>query len=93
MLWAAFAIPFVYLEWRAVEVNDQLMVSSTIMVALTGGTVFALEGSSAALGMATIAALGPLVPRDFRERRWFQPAVNFGQLVISATAAGFILDL
>lgn len=93
LLWAAFAIPFVYLEWRAVEVNDQLMVSSTIMVALTGGTVFALEGGSAALGMAVIAALGPLVPRDFKERRWFQPAVNFGQLVLSATAAGFTLDL
>ncbi|MDH5423313.1 MAG: hypothetical protein OEY55_16040, partial [Acidimicrobiia bacterium] len=41
LLWAAFAIPFAYLEWRAVEVNDQLMVSSTIMVALTAGTIFA----------------------------------------------------
>ena len=93
ILWVAFALPFIYLEWRAVEVNDQLMASSTIMVALTGGTIFALEGSSAALGMAAIAAVGPLVPRDFRERRWFQPAVNFGQLVISAGLAGFALDL
>ena len=93
VLWVAFALPFIYLEWRAVEVNDQLMASSTIMVALTGGTIFALEGSSAALGMAAIAAVGPLVPRDFRERRWFQPAVNFGQLVISAGLAGFALDL
>ena len=93
LLWASFAIPFSYLEWRAVEVNDQLMVSSTIMVALTGGTVFALDGNSAALGMATIAAVGPLVPRDFRERRWFQPAVNFGQMVISAGTAGLVLDL
>jgi hypothetical protein len=93
VLWAAFALPFIYLEWRAVEVNDQLMASSTIMVALTGGTIFALEGGSAALGMAAIAAVGPLVPRDFRERRWFQPAVNFGQLVISAGLAGFALDL
>ncbi|MDF1595899.1 MAG: HD domain-containing protein [Acidimicrobiia bacterium] len=92
-LWAAFAVPFVYLEWRAVEINDQLMASSTIMVALTGGTIFALEGSSAALGIATIAALGPLVPRDIRERRWFQPAVNFGQLVVSAGSAGLALDL
>ncbi len=92
-LWIPFALAFVYLEWRAVEVNDQLMVSSTIMVALTGGTVFALDGAGAALGMASIAAIGPLVPRDFRERRWFQPAVNFGQMVISAGAAGLLLDL
>ncbi|HSR45282.1 MAG TPA: HD-GYP domain-containing protein [Acidimicrobiia bacterium] len=93
LLWFAFALPFIYLEWRAVEINDQLMASSTIMVALTGGTIFAIEGSSAALGMAAIAAVGPLVPRDFRERRWFQPAVNFGQLVISAGFAGLALDL
>jgi hypothetical protein len=93
ILWVAFALPFIYLEWRAVEVNDQLMASSTIMVALTGGTIFALEGSSAALGMAAIAAVGPLVTRDFRERRWFKPAVNFGQLVVSAGLAGFALDL
>jgi hypothetical protein len=92
-LWALFAVPFVYLEWRAVEVNDRQMMSSTVMVALTAGTVFVLQGTSAALGMGSLAALGPLVPRDIRERRWFQPAVNFGQLIVSGATAGLVLDL
>ncbi|MEE9179238.1 MAG: HD domain-containing phosphohydrolase, partial [Acidimicrobiia bacterium] len=32
-------------------------------------------------------------PRDFKERRWFQPMANFGQLALSGAAAGFLLDL
>ncbi|MDH5371820.1 MAG: HD domain-containing protein, partial [Acidimicrobiia bacterium] len=32
-------------------------------------------------------------PRDFRERRWFQPTANFGQMVVSASAAGLVLDV
>jgi hypothetical protein len=63
------------------------------MVALTAGVVFALEGHSAALGMATIAALGPLVPADLRERRWFQPMANFGQMVLTAGVSGTVLDV
>jgi hypothetical protein len=63
------------------------------MVALTAGVVFALEGHSAALGMATIAAIGPFVAQDLRERRWFQPLANFGQMVLTAGASGFVLDL
>jgi HD-GYP domain-containing protein (c-di-GMP phosphodiesterase class II) len=87
-----FAVAFVVLEFNSVEVNDRLFQSSSVMVALTAGVVFALEGSSAMLGMATLAAVGPFVPADLRERRWFQPLANFGQLVISAGAAGYVLD-
>jgi hypothetical protein len=81
------------LEFKAVEVNDRLLQSSGVMVALTAGVVFALEGHSAALGMATIAALGPLVPADLRERRWFQPMANFGQMVLTAGVSGTVLDV
>ncbi|HEY3428434.1 MAG TPA: hypothetical protein VGK83_07180, partial [Acidimicrobiia bacterium] len=71
--WLLFAVAFVVLEFNSVEVNDRLFQSSSVMVALTAGVVFALEGQSAALGMATIAAIGPFVAQDLRERRWFQP--------------------
>jgi len=91
--WLFFAVAFVLLEFYSVEVNDRLFQSSSVMVALTAGVVFALEGSSAMLGMATMAALGPLMPADLRERRWFQPLANFGQMTISAGAAGYVLDL
>ena len=90
--WLLFATVFVVLEFKAVEVNDRLLQSSGVMVALTAGVVFALEGDSAALGMATIAALGPLVPADLRERRWFQPMANFGQMVLTAGVSGVVLD-
>jgi hypothetical protein len=43
--------------------------------------------------MATIAAIGPFVAQDLRERRWFQPLANFGQMVLTAGASGFVLDL
>ncbi|CAN5162991.1 hypothetical protein BH18ACT5_BH18ACT5_07520 [soil metagenome] len=88
-----FATAFVVLEFKSVEVNDRLFQSSGVMVALTAGVVFALEGSSAALGMATIAALGPFVAQDIRERRWFQPMANFGQMVLTAAASGMVLDI
>jgi hypothetical protein len=87
------AVAFVVLEFNSVEVNDRLFQSSSVMVALTAGVVFALEGHSAALGMATIAAIGPFVAQDLRERRWFQPLANFGQMVLTAGASGFVLDL
>jgi hypothetical protein len=87
-----FAAAFIVLEFNSVEVNDRLFQSSSVMVALTAGVVFALEGHSASLGMAAIAALGPLVAQDIRERRWFQPLANFGQLTVSAAVAGLVLD-
>ncbi len=43
--------------------------------------------------MALMVAIGPAVPADFKERRWFQPMANFGQMVMSAAAAGFLLDV
>ena len=74
-----------FFEWNTVEVNDKLFASPSVMVIMTAAVVFGPE--SAILGCAVMAALGPLQPADIRERRWFQPAVNFGQLVLSATAA------
>jgi hypothetical protein len=67
--------------------------SSSIMVMLTAGTIFALqEGSSAAIAMVLMAAVGPFTPADLRQRRWFQPLANMGQLMVAAGAAGWILD-
>ncbi|HET8738909.1 MAG TPA: hypothetical protein VFO17_04155, partial [Acidimicrobiia bacterium] len=93
-IWALFTSLYVVLEFFAVEVNDRLFQSSSIMVAMTAGVIFALQpDSSATLGMALMAALGPLVPDDIRLRRWFQPMANFGQMVTSAAIAGLVLDL
>jgi hypothetical protein len=91
--WLVFAVAYVALDLRSVEVNDRLFQSSSVMVALTAGVVFALQGDSAALGMAAMAALGPLVLEDVREKRWFQPLANFGQLVVAASSAGLVLDV
>lgn len=93
-LWFVFAMAFAGLEWHAVEVNDRLFQSSSAMVAITAGTVFALSPeSSAVYAMALMAVLGPLVPADLRKKRWFQPIANLGQLVVSAAVAGLVLDL
>ncbi|MEN8235183.1 MAG: HD domain-containing phosphohydrolase [Actinomycetota bacterium] len=90
-LWIPFAAAFVYFEWHTVEVNDRLFASPSIMVLLTAAVIFGPE--SAVIGAAAMAALGPLAPDDIRDRRWFQPIVNFGQLVASATAATAVLSL
>lgn len=93
-IWALFTLLYVLLELFAVEVNDRLFQSSSIMVAMTAGVIFALDpDSSALLGMTLMAAMGPLVPADVRERRWFQPLANFGQMVVSAAIAGLLLDI
>jgi len=93
-VWALFTALYVTLEFFAVEVNDRLFQSSSIMVAMTAGVIFALDPqSSAVLGMALMGALGPLVPDDLRLRRWFQPLANFGQMVITGACAGLVLDL
>jgi HD-GYP domain-containing protein (c-di-GMP phosphodiesterase class II) len=91
--WLFFAAAFVALEMRAVEVNDRLFQSSSVMVALTAGVVFSLGQGSAALGLAMMAALGPLVVDDVRQKRWFQPLANFGQMVVTAAAVGLFLDV
>lgn len=89
LLWGLFAVAFVFFEWNAVEVNDRLYASPSIMILFTAAVAFG--PSTAVLGAALMAAFGPLVPADIRERRWFQPAVNFGQLTVSAATAVSIL--
>jgi HD-GYP domain-containing protein (c-di-GMP phosphodiesterase class II) len=84
-LWAVFAATFVFFEWNTVEVNDKLFASPSVMVIMTAAVVFGPE--SAVLGCATMAALGLFQPEDIRNRHWFQPAVNFGQLIITATVS------
>ncbi|NNC76249.1 MAG: HD-GYP domain-containing protein [Acidimicrobiia bacterium] len=90
-LWAVFAIAFVYLEWRAVEVNDRMVASPTVMVAMTAAIVF--EPGTAILGVLLMEALGPLRRKDFTERRWFEPAVNFGQFVLTGGASVTVVAL
>jgi hypothetical protein len=90
-LWALFAAAFVYFEWNAVEVNDRLFASPTVMVLMTAAVIFGKE--TAILGLALMAVIGPLTPADVRERRWFQPIANSGQLVISAVTSASVLVL
>ena len=82
-LWAVFAASYAILQLASVEVNDRLYVSSSMMVAFTAAVVFGRD--SAILAVALMAAVSALHPDDLRERRWRQPAGNFGQLVVSAT--------
>lgn len=88
-LWAVFAAAFVFFEWNAVEVNDKLYASPSIMVMMTAAVAFGPE--SAVLGTTTMAAMAIFTPADIRERRWFQPSVNFGQLVISSAISTSVL--
>jgi len=93
LVWFPFAVLFVLLEAFAVEVNDRMLQSSSVMVMLTAGVIFALQpGSDAMFGMALMGAVALFTPLDFKERRWFQPMANFGQIVTAAAASGFILD-
>ena len=92
--WFPFAVLFVLIEFFAVEVNDRLLQSSSVMVLMSAGVILAiLPGSDALFGLALMAGLGPLTPADFRERRWFQPLANFGQFALAGAVAGLILDL
>jgi HD-GYP domain-containing protein (c-di-GMP phosphodiesterase class II) len=89
-----FAVLYIVLEMFTVEVNDRLFYSSSVMVIMTAGVIFAIQPESDAMfAMALMAGLGAFVPADFIERRWFQPMANFGQMVVTAAAAGFVLDL
>ncbi|HUG08297.1 MAG TPA: HD domain-containing phosphohydrolase [Acidimicrobiia bacterium] len=93
-IWILFTGLFVLLELFTVEVNDRLFHSSSIMVVMTAGVIFALQPESSAMfAMALMAGLGAFVPDDFKERRWFQPMANFGQLALSGAGAGLVLDL
>lgn len=81
-LWALFILAFVYLEWNAVEVNDRLLASPTVMVAMTAAVVF--PAKQAVLAVAVMAAASSYTRRDFEKRRWLQPAVNLGQFALAA---------
>ena len=39
-LWLAFAVAFAFFDWRSVEVNDRMLMSPTVMVALTAAVAF-----------------------------------------------------
>jgi HD-GYP domain-containing protein (c-di-GMP phosphodiesterase class II) len=93
-VWLMFTGLYILLELLTVEVNDRLFHSSSIMVVMTAGVIFAIQpGSNAVFAMTLMAGLGAFVPDDFKERRWFQPMANFGQQAISGAVAGLILDL
>ena len=56
--WLPFAALFVLLEFFAVEVNDRMLQSSSVMVAMTAGVILAvLPDSDAMFGLALMAAL------------------------------------
>ena len=94
LIWLPFAVLFVLLEFFAVEVNDRLFQSSSIMVVMTAGVIFAIQpDSDATFAMALMAGAALFTPLDFKEKRWFQPMANFGQLALSGAAAGLLLDL
>ena len=93
-VWALFTVLFVIIEMFAVEVNDRLFISSSIMVIMTAGVIFAIQrGSDAMFAMSLMAAVGSLVPEDFKQRRLFQPISNFGQLAVCGAISGLVLDL
>jgi len=89
-LWLAFAAAFAFFDWRSVEVNDRMLMSPTVMVALTAAVAFG--PGTAALGVAAMAPLGAFSADDFRQRRWFQPIANFGQMVVTAGVSVFVLE-
>ncbi len=89
-LWALFAAAFAFLDWRSVEVNERLLMSPTVMVALTAAVAFG--PGHAALGVATMAVLGAVSARDVRQRRLFQPVANFGQMVVTAGTSALVLE-
>lgn len=96
--WVMFALAYVVLSFRSVEVNDKLYASSSIMPVLTAGVVFALllpddPGArwSPVFAMAAMAAAALFVPEDFKQRRVLQPSVNFGQLSTGAALAGLVI--
>ena len=92
--WVPFAVLFILLEFFAVEVNDRMLQSSSVMVAMSAGAYLAMKpGSDAMFGLALMGAFALFTPLDFKERRWFQPVANFGQIVTACAVSGWILDL
>lgn len=94
LIWVLFALTFIILEWRSVEVNDRLLQSPGNMVALTAGVYFALlPDGNPMLAMALMGAVGLFGPGDLRERHVFQPVANFGQLTVTGAVVGFLVDV
>jgi len=94
LIWLPFTALFVLLEFFAVEVNDRLLHSSSVMVMMTAGVIFAIQPDSDAIfAMALMGGMAMLTPLDFKEKRWFQPLANFGQFVVAGAAAGLLLDV
>ena len=83
-LWCLLAVSFVSLEITAVEINDRLRISASTMAGFAAAVAFGR--ASAILAVVMMAALSAVHPDDIRERRWLQPAANFGQLVLSSAA-------
>lgn len=90
-VWLPFAVAVAWLEWHTVEVNQGVGASPSVMVILTAAVVFG--DRQAALGVALLAVLGTITRHDLAQRQWMKPAVNFGQLTVSAAAAGLLVDL
>ncbi|HEX6285907.1 MAG TPA: hypothetical protein VFZ80_00345, partial [Acidimicrobiia bacterium] len=65
-VWLLFTALYVLLELLTVEVNDRMFQSSSIMVLMTAGVIFATQTSSdAVFALALMAGLGATVPDDF----------------------------
>ncbi len=91
LLWAAFALAFFVLEFYAVEVNDLMMTSPGIAVLVAAGV--ALGPDDAIGGLLAMALIGFLQPRDFADRRLFQPLANLGIGTLNAATAALTLVL
>ncbi|MDX1449397.1 MAG: HD domain-containing protein [Acidimicrobiia bacterium] len=90
---ALFAAAYAALSFRSAEVNDRMFANSSAMVIATASMYFLASGYHAAPLVVLIAAAGPFDIEDFRRRRVFQPAINFGLLIASALIAGSVGDL
>ena len=70
-----------------------MLQSASVMVAMSAGVILAMRPDSDAMfGLALMGALALFTPLDFKEKRWFQPLANFGQIVTAGAVAGLILD-
>ena len=88
-----FAAAYAALSFRSAEVNDRMFANSSAMVIASASMYFLASGYNATPLVVLIAAAGPFDIEDFRRRRIFQPAINFGLLIVSALLAGTVGDL
>lgn len=88
--WAPFAVVAFLTVYHAVEVNDHLTASPAAMIFLA--TAVAFGAGHAALGAAAISAVSPVTKSDIAERRVALSVINWGQTVVAAVLAGFVLE-